>query len=556
LENRLTKRLFYIFIQPKEFSMKNTISLSGIIAAVLFLALPFSAWAGGNKEKPAAPATAPAASTDKPAPAAPKPYTGNGGNGISITILPPRGAGLATEQNYLPDLVANELVSNFRSFSAMTLFDRVNNQKQYDELLSGIYADDDKAGLDLGHLSSTEYMLLGDITKTTTGYTLHLMVNKNSDKTTAAAYSGTCTVAELDNLTGVRRASLELLGKMDVQLTDKAKQELSGAARENTVNAQTALAQGIVAQRNGNIIESLAKFYEASGYDTSFAENMARANTLSSNIRSGGNFSADLQNIRNDIAWREEWRKLISEFRTWRDTLPNPIYAELVYNPEMSYTVDYESDIITFTYWAKIVKTIPNIDEYPPKKIADDLKAGLEATGRNKDWKLYAPSVYWRDVPSFYLYTADLLNDKGEKLSSHSFALDYWSDGERVGKIVGLSKIDGKIDTSYSLSESYVLSANFVVWIKDATETMSIKITNIYAVNQDSKYNSINKIIKEGPDIIPVRTTSEPISGESKIKSIVTFGRRATINRNAGYWRRDDKNYPGANLGSYIRPKD
>jgi hypothetical protein len=60
-------------------------------------------------------------------------FTGDGGRGRSITILPPRGSGLAKEQAYLPDFVANELVSNFNTFSAMTLFDRVNNQKQYDE---------------------------------------------------------------------------------------------------------------------------------------------------------------------------------------------------------------------------------------------------------------------------------------------------------------------------------------------------------------------------------------------------------------------------------------
>ena len=64
-------------------------------------------------------------------------WTGDGGKGKSITILPPRSSGLAENQGYLPDFIANELVSNFNTFSAMTLFDRVNNQKQYEELLSG-----------------------------------------------------------------------------------------------------------------------------------------------------------------------------------------------------------------------------------------------------------------------------------------------------------------------------------------------------------------------------------------------------------------------------------
>ena len=138
-------------------------------------------------------------------------WTGDGGRGRSITILPPRGSGLAENQAYLPDLIANELVSNFKTFSAMTLFDRVAQQRQYDELLSGYYSDDDMASRDLGHLISTDYMLLGSITRTSTGYAMQLTVNRNSDKTTAASFSGPVSIVELDNLTGVRRASLDLL---------------------------------------------------------------------------------------------------------------------------------------------------------------------------------------------------------------------------------------------------------------------------------------------------------------------------------------------------------
>jgi len=184
-------------------------------------------------------------------------WTGDGGRGKSITILPPRGVGLASDQGYLPDHVAVELVSIFDTYSAMTLYDRVSNIRQYDELLSGIYAEDDKAGLDLGHLESTDFMLLGDITKTSTGYTLQLTVNRNRDKTTAAAYSGIVSIAELDNLIGVRRASLDLLQKMGVQLTSQARTELTKAPTSDQVNALTSMAQGINAQRQGTEVAAL-----------------------------------------------------------------------------------------------------------------------------------------------------------------------------------------------------------------------------------------------------------------------------------------------------------
>jgi hypothetical protein len=56
-----------------------------------------------------------------------------------------------------------------------------------------------------------------------------MRIAKTADKTTPYSYSGTCTIAELDNLTGVRRASLNLLEKMGVALTERARTELTRA---------------------------------------------------------------------------------------------------------------------------------------------------------------------------------------------------------------------------------------------------------------------------------------------------------------------------------------
>ena len=243
-------------------------------------------------------------------------WTGDGGRG-SITILPPKGVDLAENQMYLPDLVANELVSNFRNFSAMTLFDRVNNQRQYDELLSGIYSDDDQAGWDLGHLTSTDFMLLGNITRTSTGYVLQLTVNRNRDKTTVASYSGAVSIVELDNLVGVRRASLDLLQKMGVQLTAQARTELTRAATADHVNALTAMAQGISAQRQGTEVAALTYFFQAAAFDASLTEAVSRTNVLSTNI-STGNIGA---NVRNDIAWRSGWVEKLTETETFLNNM-------------------------------------------------------------------------------------------------------------------------------------------------------------------------------------------------------------------------------------------
>ena len=348
-------------------------------------------------------------------------FTGDGGKGKSITILPPKGVGLAENQAYLPNFVANELVSNFGGFSAMTLFDRVNNQKQYDELLSGIYDDNDAAGLDLGHLASTDYMLLGDITRTTSGYALQLTVNRNSDKTTAATYSATVSVADLDNLTGVRRASLDLLQKMGVQLTEQGRAELGMAATEERVNAQTAAARGIVAQHMGNAAEAMAQFYQAAAYDPSLAEAAARANTMSASVRTGSLGT----NIRNDIAWRDEWVKILADAQTALRNIPGAgriqpppplqqIVVAQILAPEPHFqpaAVDYTARTAVLSVSYDVTRSLFPVP-YPPEyraawdaytaaytkastaradvynKIVNDLNAGLDATGRNAAWKL------------------------------------------------------------------------------------------------------------------------------------------------------------------------
>jgi hypothetical protein len=174
-------------------------------------------------------------------------YAGDGGKGLSIAIIAPRATGLADNQAYLPALAQGGFVSAFSDYSAIAVLDRERLDEQYAELLSGYYDDDAEAGLDLGHLPPTDYIMGGSITKTAPGYALQIGITKTADKMTEASYTGTCTFLELDNLTGVRRASLDLLQKLGVQLTAQAQAELAGAARAQTVAAQTADAMGYTA---------------------------------------------------------------------------------------------------------------------------------------------------------------------------------------------------------------------------------------------------------------------------------------------------------------------
>jgi hypothetical protein len=308
------------------------------------------------------------------APSVPSPYyTGEGGKGLSIAILAPQGKGLAANQDYLPALVQGEFVSNFSGYSAISVLDRESLDEQYSELLSGYYEEDAEAGMDLGHLPPTDCIMGGSITKTTTGYALQIQITQTADKMTAASYSGTCTFAELDSLSGVRQASLDLLQKMGVELTERSKTELARAAAANHVNAQTALAQGITAQKSGTVVEALSYYYQAESFDPALLEAANRVGTMSAEI-SSGNIG---ENVRSDIQRRKEWQKLLTEAE---DYFSKHLPWEIVYNPTLTQgKVDYARETVDLSFSLAIRPT----DGF---KTINTILTGLEATGKQEEW--------------------------------------------------------------------------------------------------------------------------------------------------------------------------
>jgi hypothetical protein len=247
-------------------------------------------------------------------------YTGGGGEGISLAILAPEASGLTEDQGYIPALVQGELVSSFSWYSAISVLDRENLDAQYGELFSGYYDDDAEAGMDLGHLTPTEYILGGKIIKTAAGYALQIQITKTADKMTAASYSGTCTIAELDNLAGIRRASLDLLQKMGVEPTERTKTVLAGAAAANHVNAQTALAQGITAQRTGDDFSAMSSYFDARTFDADLIEAASRMVSVSTmpslSVESGsglrGRVMSEIQRQKEAIRLEKERKEALT----------------------------------------------------------------------------------------------------------------------------------------------------------------------------------------------------------------------------------------------------
>jgi hypothetical protein len=192
-------------------------------------------------------------------------------------------------------------------------------------------------------------------------------------------------------------------------LTDAGKKALSGAADSNIVQAETALAKGITAQRSGTVVEAMSYYYEAAKFDPSLAEAASRNAVLTEGVTSG-NLG---QNVRNDIQWRNTWVKTLNEAAAFFKEHPP---FEIVYDPALTQgKIDYTKETAEVSFEAKIISTAG-------LKIIDDLEQGLHKTGRSEDWKLSISSIY-QAIPQNYTLSATLTNESGERIGTVGWSL-------------------------------------------------------------------------------------------------------------------------------------
>jgi len=326
-------------------------------------------------------------------------YTGDGGKEISLTIYVPQSTGLAKDQNYIPALVQGEFVSNFSNYSAISILDWERLDDIYVKLVNEAYDDKAAAKQDvvLGRLAPTSHFLTGNITKTKTGYNIKMNITNTADKMTIATYSGTFSFAELDNLTGIRRASLELLQKVGVSLTEEARKELAGAAEANQISAQTALAKGVTAQRAGTEVAALSYFYQAASFDPALKEAVKRSTIVAANI-SSGNLGVDL---RNDILWRKKWMARLKEtgeanqemITMIMNNAVTPPYTLIYFTDIKMGNVNYQMETADFSIttalianwpWFATVRKTLDAAAQATQAVLD----GLNATNRKEEWGL------------------------------------------------------------------------------------------------------------------------------------------------------------------------
>jgi TolB-like protein len=315
-------------------------------------------------------------------------FAGEGGSGIRMSVLMPDGVGLSDDDNHLPSLIQQVLTSDLSRFSAMSVLDRVALETVLHETESGIYRNEADFGR-LGQIANVDYTLTGSVTRTGANYTLNIRIvgtGTTDVGVVRASFVGTSTKGEIENQIGIKRASIDLLSQMGVNLTATARTELNRAETEARQRAANALAHGHTAQRAGTDVSALSYFLQAQAFDPTLLEATNRSSILNANIRSG-NIGMD---VRNEIEWFRQWEARLRE--------TEQLVHEHFRNERLQFTLFYisginqrEVDVRAGTANINIQGTYFHAHDVWLKPVEQTLQSvydGLHATGKVSDWRL------------------------------------------------------------------------------------------------------------------------------------------------------------------------
>ncbi|MCL2043341.1 MAG: leucine-rich repeat protein [Treponema sp.] len=400
-------------------------------------------------------------------------FSGNGGRGIALAVLEPAGRGLAPNEQWILSLVQSSITGDFNRFSAMTIVDRQNLETvlaEQAQSLSGDYSDEDF--IRIGRLTNARLILTGAITKTANSYILEFSVSEVETGERKASYPPRpVTPDALENLAAVKEASADLLAQLGVELTDTGVAELRMAPPAR-VQAETALARGITAQRQGTEVAALSYYFQAATLDPSLFEAVSRSNVMAADISSG----SIGEDVRNDIQWRRDWLARLTETEEYFDDFfrNNSLPFTLFYSTGIQQgAIDYQNETVDLSIETNLHGSFRWA--YPVQQALQTVYRGLDATGRKDAWDFTNwPTQSVSNLKPFekrnnrHTIAVDLINDREQVIGRNTFSAE--GSWEIISS--GLPEFlieDGDIQT-------VVFSG---VKVDDITDNLSIRIATI-----------------------------------------------------------------------------
>jgi hypothetical protein len=387
----------------------------------------------------------------------PNPYfTGDGGKGIRLAVLEPSGNGLSADDNWMLSLVQGSITGDFNKFSGMTIIDRQNLEKvmgEWKEATSGKYSDADY--VKIGNLTNASHILTGNISKTASAFMIDFSVTDLQSGVRKASYSPKpVSLFALEDLSAIKEAAADLLRQLGVELTGAALAELKQTENMAKIQAETMLARGISAQKQGTEVAALSYFFQAAILDPSLAEAVNRSSVMAANV-SSGNIGED---ARNDVAWRKSWVKRLEEAEQYIDHLNKTVSMPytLFYSDEIIRgDINYQKETMPITIKANLNgNNSILVWAQSVEKALQAVYDGLEATGRKKVWGIDWPYRSITELNAFgrkekkFAIVAELVNSQNKVIGRKEFEVKgYWkydtdSDGRPIMSIFSDTRKD------------------------------------------------------------------------------------------------------------------
>ena len=401
-------------------------------------------------------------------------YTGSNGKGLVIAVPAPSMSGANRVNDWMPQLFQDLITTDLSKYSAMTVLDRLNESMVLAEQrlsASGNYSDDDYIAM--GKLTNARFIVAGTILGLSGHYSVSFRINNTETNEVKASFSGQYEAADIESGLAAKEATRELLAGMGVELSSEGERQLL-AIQKNSVRSQLKLAQGMAAEKNNDLVDSLKYFLEARGADS---KNREAAQHIQ-NFAQG----AAGANIRERANWantqKEKWEKIF-------DDLGNYAYDNLlivVYDfGTITDKIDMKNNRVNITVTPGI-KFFPNSEVLSVWKTVMDRWEEIKNLDENKIW-VNTLSIKIHNEKYFFAR-----NEIGPYYSYYANIELYDADGISIAQVRNDRKVQIKYEKNLQVLPQNRYFNNYTfrqvdfhnINISDITDDLSIKVGNIY----------------------------------------------------------------------------
>jgi len=464
---------------------------------------------------------------------------------MKLAVLEPEGKGLSNDEVWMLSLVQSSIAADFNKYSHIAIIDRQNLEAiiaEQKRSLSAITSDED--AIRIGNLANASHILTGRITKTPKTFMLELAITDAETGKRQASYSPKgITPSQVEDLSALKAASADLLKQLGVSLTESQLAELSGPVANTQVQAQTALARGVVAERQGTSVAALTYFYQAAAFDPSLVEAVKRSSVMSANIS-----SINLgDNIRNDIVWRKKW---VEQLKETEDTFykiinsadpPYTLYYSTVIETK---NIDYKKETADLSISLNLQANVEWFGALQRSlKAAQAVMDGLNATGRKSDgWELGRwPEYSYRvtDTNPFDRWQEYNISVEFELVNQQGMVI-----GRQTAELNPSFNISKNFVVGFETNESRTLTFDDVN-ANDISDNLVIRLTSVNDEPPETAKFPITAVsTKEFPEHqFKIKRTTFTDSRDGKKYGAVEIYAQTWMAENLNYAEKDSKCY-------------